>query len=150
VLRIVTLGILPSYLARLLYRTTLAGNRERLAIGLSLGSSVVSLCLNILLIPRYGIIGASIAAATLQVYGLAQSVVVVSLKVTPIDLKSSLLRPGLCVLASILTYVALLSWSAVLAWMAALLVFAGLLLLTRVITKEDLSELRGRTPRSRL
>jgi O-antigen/teichoic acid export membrane protein len=139
VLQITALAIVPSYLARLLYRTLLASNNERLAFWVSVANSAVGLGLNILLIPRYGLLGASIVAVIVALTGLAQSLYLLARGVIHFDFTRALLLPGVCAGVSAATYLALLQWNSIAAWLLSMAVFVILVLVTRVVSREDLA-----------
>jgi len=139
VLRIYSLGIVPSFLARLLYRSLLASDNERVAVKVSVVNSVVGLLLIILLIPRYGLIGASIAAVSLEVFGLVQNLFYISRGIVRFEFRRALLLPACCTLVSISLYLILLRWNPIAAWLFATAGFVGMIFVTKVITREDLS-----------
>jgi O-antigen/teichoic acid export membrane protein len=144
VLRIYALGIVPSFVARFLYRTILASNNERLIIRVSLVNSAVGLVLNIILIPRYGILGASAAAVCIELIGLAQNLFYVSRKVGWFDFGHALLKPGACMLTSTLVYLGAMRWNSLAAWIASIAVFAGTLLASRTVSWKDISAVHPR------
>lgn len=130
VLQIYALGIVPSFTARIMYRTVLASNNERFAVVISFMRSAANLLLNIWLIPRYGVIGAAISAACVELFGLAQNLAFASWGIVTFDFKRALWMPGLCAAASALTYLLLYQWSRPAAWLASLGVYAGVIFLS--------------------
>jgi O-antigen/teichoic acid export membrane protein len=145
VLRIYALGIVPSFVARFLYRAILASNNEHLIIRVSFVNSVVGLALNIILIPRYGLLGASAAAVCTELVGLVQNLFYVSRRVGRFDFAHALLKPGACVLTSVLAYLGAMRWNLPVAWVSSIAVFAGTLLASRTVSWKDLSAIRPRT-----
>lgn len=154
VLRIYALGIVPSFVARLLYRTILASNNERLTVRIVIVNSIAILALNGLLIPRYGVLGAAVSAACTELIGLTQNLFYVSRKVIRFDFGQALLRPGVSVLVSVLAYLGIMQlnlpatqvrflgavqWSFPAAWAISLVVFAIALFASRAIGRQDLA-----------
>ncbi len=154
VLRIYALGIVPSFVARLMYRTILASNNERLTVRIVLVNSVTILLLNGLLIPRFGVRGAAVSAACTELVGLVQNLFYVSRRAARFDFDRALLRPVACVLASVLVYlgivqlklpatritlIGLVEWSFPLAWIVSLAMFVVALVASRTITRQDLA-----------
>jgi len=138
VLRVSALGIVPSLVARLLYRTILASDNEHLAVGVSLTNSIVSLILNILLIPRYGVLGASITSAFIEFLGLIQNLFYVTRRIIIFDVRQALLRPGLCMLMSVCVYFSIAHWSTIMAWVVSIGIFIVILFISRTFTRDDL------------
>jgi O-antigen/teichoic acid export membrane protein len=143
VLRITALGIVPSFVARFLYRVMLASDNERLAIHTAAFKGFVSLALNAALIPTYGILGASVAAALTELLGLGQNLLYVSTKIVPFDYRNALLRPGVSILASSAVYLFLSGASHIAAWLAASVVFVAGILLTGTVRWGELRRLLG-------
>jgi len=143
VLRITALGIVPSFVARFLYRVMLASDNERLAIHTAVFKGMVSLALNAALIPSYGILGASVAAALTELLGLGQNLLYVSTKIVPFDYRNALLRPGVSILASSAVYLFLSGASHIVAWLAASVVFVVGILLTGAVRLGELQRLLG-------
>jgi len=137
VLQISALGIVPSFVGRLLFRTLLASNNERLSVRVALVNSTAKVALNILLIPYLGIIGASLANAGTELVGLSQNLFYVSRRVTHFDFRNALLRPGTCMLVSLPVCVATFSWNPFAAWSISTATFLSALILSRTITKEE-------------
>jgi O-antigen/teichoic acid export membrane protein len=141
VLQITALGILPSFLSRLLYRATLASDNERLALYIAIVSNVGSLLLNIFLIPRYGVIGASAAAVIVILINLSQNFWYVT-RFARFDFRHGLLWPGLCAVIAGLVYLASSFYSLYWAFALATAVFLATLLLTGTLGREDLVNLQ--------
>lgn len=141
VLRVSALGIVPSFVARLLYRTILASDKEHLAIRVSFVRSITNIALSAMLIPRYGVLGASISAVCTEFVGLAQNLFCVSRKITPFDFGQALLRPGACLLTSMLVYLGMSRCNSLAAWIISTGVFVGMLLVSQTITWKDLAML---------
>jgi O-antigen/teichoic acid export membrane protein len=93
--------------------------------------------LNVFLIPRYGVLGAATSAVCTEFLGLIQNLFYVSRVGTGLDLNQALLKPGVCVLASVLAYLGIVRWSFPAAWVVSMGVFTGLLLISQTITRDD-------------
>lgn len=139
VLRIYALGIVPSFLGRLLYRSLLASDNERLVVRVSFVNGIAGIFLNLLLIPRYGLVGASIAAVSLEFLGLIQNLFYVSRRVIRFDFSHALLLPAGCALIGVLLYLVLSRWNPLAAWVFSVAGFITVAFLTGVLNREDLS-----------
>lgn len=148
VLQILALGIVPSFVARLLYRTILASNNEHLAVRVAFVSSAVNISLNVILIPRYGVLGASVVAVCTELVGLAQNLFYVSRRIIPFDFRRSLLWPTLCAVVSLLFCVSVMRWNSPAAWFTASSVFLAALFFSRTITWDELRALSSVRTRS--
>jgi O-antigen/teichoic acid export membrane protein len=152
VLRIYALGIVPSFLGRLMYRTLLASNNERLTVRIVIVNSVTIAVLNLLLVPRYGVRGAALAAACAELVGLVQNLFYVSRSVGRFAYGRALARPASCVLVSAAAFWAATRWEgpssrlpvigsvqwALVAGLAlSLVVFVAMLFISRTITRDD-------------
>lgn len=71
VLRISAWSIIPAFSAKFLYRILLASDHEKFAIQTSVFRSVANLGLNIVLIPRFGGIGAAVTVVVTELVGLS-------------------------------------------------------------------------------
>lgn len=147
VLQIAALGILPSFTTRFLYRTMLASNHEHIAMRVAIINSSANLVLNLLLIPRFGVIGAAVVMALTELIGLVQNLYYLS-GVTAFDYRRSLLQPGLVVGVGLLVYVALMGWNLYVAWLGATAVFGLGVVALRLITRQDLVLLTILRPKS--
>lgn len=141
VLQILALGIAPSFVARLLYRAILASNNEHLAVRVALVNSAFNIGLNVLLIPRYGALGASISAACTETVGLGQNLYYVSRGIVRFDFVHSLLRPFVIALFSLALCLALMQWSIVVAWLTSVTTFLGAVFVSRTMTRKELCTL---------
>jgi O-antigen/teichoic acid export membrane protein len=141
VLQLTALGILPSFLSRLLYRATLASNNERLSVYIAIVGNVTNLLLNILLIPRFGVVGASLAAVGTILVNLVQNFWYVT-QFTQFDFRRSLLLPGLCIVISGLVYVLVALYSFIWAFLLSMGVFVLALLVTGTVGRDDLVHLQ--------
>jgi O-antigen/teichoic acid export membrane protein len=148
VLRIHALGIVPSFVNRFLFRTVLASDNERLAIRVSFVNIATNVVLNLVLIPSYGTLGASIAAVCTILVGLAQNLFYLSHRVIQFDFRRALLMPGLCVLVSLLVHFSTMRWNSLAAWILSTGTFIGMLLGSRTITRQDLVTLSIVRPRT--
>jgi len=146
VLQLMALGILPSFLSRFLYRVTVASNNERLAIYVAVVGNMANLLLNVVLIPRYGIIGASIATVGTILVNLGQNFWYVT-RFTTLDIRRAVLLPGFCVAISGSVYAVLLFYNSIVAFMVATVVFVLVLIVTRTVSQEDLVSLQFVKPR---
>jgi len=147
VLQITALGILPSFLSRLFYRATLASDNERLALYVALVGNVAAILFNILLIPSYGIIGASLAAVGVILVNLLQNFWYVTWFAT-FDFKRAAIKPGICALLSSIVYLLLWPHSLIWAFVVAAISFVLALLITGTIGREDLVNLQLVKPQS--
>jgi O-antigen/teichoic acid export membrane protein len=138
VLRIVALGILPSFLSRILYRTILASDNERMGIYVSIFGSLFSLIVIILLVPSYGVVGASIAAASTMLFNMIINYYFAR-RIVHFEVQQALLRPSACALVSMVSFGLLMQWNYLGAWAVSMIIFALMVLGTRTLR---LSELR--------
>ena len=147
VLQITALALLPSFLGRLMYRTLLASDNERIAFWVSLVSGVLGLVLNIILIPRYGLLGASVVSVTVALAGLVLSMYNVARGVVRFDFVQALLLPLFCAGVSAAIYLILAQWNEIVAWLLSLAGFLALAFGTGVVKRQDLNVLPPRRPR---
>jgi len=140
VMRLVALGILPSFLSRILYRTILASDNERLGVNVALVGNAASLLLNVLLIPRFGVWGAGMAAVGTILVRFGQNFWYVS-QLIHLDWKRSIWKPVFCMGLSSLVFGALWRQSSLLAFLGAMVMFAVLLWVTGTIAFVDLENL---------
>lgn len=138
VLQILALGILPSFLSRLLYRVLLASDNERLGINVTLISNVASLILNIVLIPRYGVIGASIASVCTILVSFVQNFFYVN-RLIRFDFVSALWLPMVSIVLSSFLYLWLMDWNIIGAGILSIILFIVVLVITQTITRDDLA-----------
>lgn len=122
VMQIAAWGLVPSFAARLLYRVILASHYERVSIRISFINSALNILLSLWLVPRYGLIGASIVSALIELVGFSQNLLFVSRKVVCVDLFRALVKPTACMLLSYGVFRVLLNWYGhrIGAWVAAL------------------------------
>jgi O-antigen/teichoic acid export membrane protein len=142
VLRIVALGILPSFLSRILYRSLLASDNERLGIYVSVFGSLFSLVAVVLLIPSYGVVGASIAAASTMFFNMVINYYFAR-RVVRFEVQQALLRPSACALVSMVAFGLLMQWSYFGAWAISMVIFIFMVLGTRTLRLSELRELTG-------
>lgn len=140
VMQIAALGILPSYLSRVLYRSILASDNERAAVKATIISGALSLLLNILLIPTYGVVGAAIASVGTILANLTQYFWHMT-KIIRFDYKHALLIPSICVVLSMITYILMINWNHLAALAIALIVFTIAVVVTKTINQEDIKML---------
>ncbi|HET6444733.1 MAG TPA: polysaccharide biosynthesis C-terminal domain-containing protein, partial [candidate division Zixibacteria bacterium] len=140
VLRIVALGILPSFLSRILYRSILASDNERLGIFVSIFSSLFSLVAVVLLVPSYGVVGASIAAASTMFFNMIINYYFAR-RVVRFEVQQAILRPSACALVSMVAFGILMQWSYIGAWVVSMIIFVLMLLGTRTLRLSELREL---------
>lgn len=146
VLQLTALGIVPSFLSRFLYRATLASNNERLAVYIAIVGNITNLILNILLIPRFGLIGASLAAVGTILVNLVQNFWYVT-RFTKFDMRGALFLPGLCIMIGGLIYSVVAFYNLIWAFVISVPVFVLALLITGTIGREDLVQLQLVKPR---
>jgi O-antigen/teichoic acid export membrane protein len=106
VFRLLALGIVPTFLSRIMYRAILASDNERLAVRVSLVANGANLLLNILLIPSLGVLGASLAVLGTILVNFAQNFRY-ALKVVRFDYWQALWKPLLCMTGSLAVYIPL-------------------------------------------
>jgi O-antigen/teichoic acid export membrane protein len=140
VLRIVALGILPSFLSRILYRSILASDNERLGIYVSVFGSAFNLAAVILLVPTYGVVGASIAAASTMLFNMLINYYFAR-KTVRFEVERALLRPSACALVSMGAFGLLMQWSYLGAWAVSMVIFAAMLVGTRTLRWSEIREL---------
>jgi O-antigen/teichoic acid export membrane protein len=140
VLRIVALGILPSFLSRILYRSLLASDNERSGVYVSVFGSIFNLAAVILLIPAYGVVGASIAAASTMLFNMFVNYYFAT-RIIRFELMNAFLRPSACALASMLAFGLLSQWSYLGAWAVSMVIFAAMVFGTRTLTLSEIREL---------
>jgi O-antigen/teichoic acid export membrane protein len=137
VMQLLALGIVPTFLSRMLYRAILASDNERYAVFVALIGIGVSLLLNILLIPRMGVLGASLASLGTVLVNFAQNFWYTT-KILKLDYWQAVLKPGVCMALSIGTYFLLLSYDGLIAFLVATAVFGLSLWLTKTFGRVDL------------
>lgn len=140
IMRMLAFGILPAFLSRLLYRTILASDNERLAVSVALVGSTTSFILNMLLIPRFGIVGASLAAVGTILVNFGQNFWYVA-RLIQFDYRHALWKPSLCIALSFGVYRLFFAYNPWLAFLAANICFGVLIWLTGTFGSEDLSNL---------
>lgn len=140
VLRLTALGILPSFLSRLLFRTTLASDNEHIALKVAIVGNIANLLFNIIFISRYGIVGASIATVgTIMVKG-SQNLWYVS-RFIKFDFWQAIIKPGFCMMLSGLVFLVIIQYSYLVAFVASMFIFGIAILFTKTVTSEDLENL---------
>ena len=140
VLQISALGIVPSFVARLLFRTLLASNNEKLALKASFVNGLVSLVMNVLLISRYGVIGASVSFMITPWVGLLQNLFYVSTRVVRFNFVKSLFVPMGCMFLSIFAYI-MLHWNLFSIWITSFGIFLAAIFVSGTISRSDIENL---------
>ncbi|MCA9976918.1 MAG: polysaccharide biosynthesis C-terminal domain-containing protein, partial [Anaerolineales bacterium] len=140
VLQITALGVMPSFLSRLLFRAILASDNERLAVRATLIANLANLLLNIILIPRYGVLGASISAVGTIFVNTIQNLWYVT-RFTKFDFLHALIVPGLCTAVSGFLFVLLMQYSLPLAFIVSIITFAIALIASKTVSPEDFTNL---------
>lgn len=140
VLRLVALGILPSILSRILYRSILASDNERYGIYVAVAGGLFNLTAVALLVPAYGVVGASIAAASTMLFNMIVNFIFAT-RFFQFELNNALLRPSACALTSMVAFGLLMQWSLIGAWFISMIVFGILLFITRTLSLAELREL---------
>jgi O-antigen/teichoic acid export membrane protein len=142
VLQILAWALIPAFTGRLLYRIILAGNNEQITMRVAGVNSVVNVLLNLLLIPLYGAVGTSVAAALTESLGFAQNFWFVSRKMLLVNIEDMVFKPMLCSVVSIAMYWGLAEKGPYLALLVALVVFAVALLASGTLSSQELVLLR--------
>ena len=137
VLQLAALSLVPILATRLLYRVILASDNERFALPVAVARSSVNIALNLLLLPRFGIIGACVALIGLELIGLLLNYGYVSRMIVALPLGEYIVRPFACILLSGTLYYLLLPISPIAAYLAALSLFAVAVWITRTLTVAD-------------
>jgi O-antigen/teichoic acid export membrane protein len=132
------IGILPSFLSRFLYRVLLASDNERRGVHVTLVSNGANLLLNIMLIPRYSLIGASVASVVTILVGLLQNFYYVN-KSIHFDYIKALLLPMIGIMLSSLLFLWLMNWNILGAGILSIVFFLAELVITKTITRDDLA-----------
>ena len=138
VLGVSALGIAPSFVARMLFRSMLASDNERLAVRASVIKSVSNLALNAVLITRYGIIGAGVAHACIELIGFAQNAIWMHRQVPHIHIGRILLANVSCMVIGGGTYWLLGDTDRLAALLISVSVFWGTAFTLRTISLADL------------
>ncbi len=99
-LQILAWSLVPTFVAALLFRALLASNNERVSLRVAFVNMVVNVTLNLILIPRFGAIGASVAALVTPIVGLVQNYWHVSRHLVPLRAGRALIKPALGILLS--------------------------------------------------
>jgi O-antigen/teichoic acid export membrane protein len=97
----------PTFLAALLFRVLLASNHERVSLRVAFVNMIASVILNLLLIPRWGAVGASVTTIFTALLGLAQNYVYVQYRVVQLRASRALLRPALSIGAAAVLFIVL-------------------------------------------
>ncbi len=137
--QILSVAIVPAFLSRLLYRVILASNNEKATLRIAAVNSVIGICLNLILIPTMGLVGAGIAAVSTESAGFLQNLHYVRFRVAEISIWETAGKPFLCALVSIAGYYIGKQWNEYGTLAAALAIFWGSALCTRLITFADFS-----------
>ncbi len=141
VFQISAFSLIPLFVARLLFRVILASNYERLAVWVSIAKSVTNVLFNFLLIPIFGVLGASVVFIFSEVVGLLLNLRIVSAKIIQFEYFNALIRPLLIMFISTVIFVILMRNNMVLSWLVANLVFGGLVLASRTLNWTELRDL---------
>ena len=99
-LQLLAWSLVPTFLAALLFRAILASNHERVSLRVAFVNMVFNGALNLLLIPHWGAVGASLVALLTPVVGLAQNYWFVERRLVHLEAGKNLLRPAVGVLLS--------------------------------------------------
>jgi O-antigen/teichoic acid export membrane protein len=142
-MRILAISLVFTALSQLLFRMLLASKHEKLALNTAIVRSVANLTLNLVLIPRYGVLGAGLSATITELTGYLQNWRHISRSVIPMDSRAALLRPGILVLSCLVIYIPLAIWNPVIAGIVILALFFFLLRVSNAITREDITSLIG-------
>lgn len=142
ILQIAALSLLPMLSTRLLYRIILASNNERLALPVAIARSSANILLNLLLLPRFGIIGAAVALIGLELSGLILNYRYVAKHIMPLPLGELIVRPVICCLVGGGVFWGVRPISPLLAYVAALSAFLVTTFATNTLTRSDWQFLR--------
>ena len=137
VMQLLALGIFPTFLSRMLYRAILASDNERFAVYVAIVANSASLLLNILLIPKFGVMGAGLSSLGTVFINFGQNFWYAA-RVIRFDFWRSLWKPLFCMVISIGVSVLLYSYSQILAFGLGTAVFIIVLWLTGTFTRADL------------
>ncbi|MGB3713486.1 MAG: flippase [Candidatus Promineifilaceae bacterium] len=140
-MRILAISLIFTALSQLLFRMLIASNHEKLALNTAIVRSVVNLSLNVLLIPRYGVLGAGLSATVTELAGYLQNWRHISRSVIPINSRYALLRPGILVITCLVIYIPLALWNPIVAGVVILALFLSLLLVSKTISRQDITSL---------
>jgi len=140
-MRILAISLIFTALSQLFFRMLLASKHEKLALNTAILRSIVNLTLNILLIPKYGVLGAGISATITELTGYLQNWRHISRSVIPLNSREALVRPGILVIACLVIYIPLALWNPVVAGVVVLSLFVFLLVASKTITRDDITSL---------
>lgn len=142
VFRILVWMLIPGLASSMLFRTILASNNEKISLLFGATKAIVSISLNLLLIPKYGALGAALAAVATQSVALCQVYWFTSKKLFKIGFINTFIKPSVCafVAGGLFFYF----WQANLyVFMPfALLVYSVMLIMLGVISDKELFLLR--------
>lgn len=132
----------PTFLAALLFRVLLASNHERVSLRVAFVNMVASVILNLVLVSRWGTLGASVAAVATALLGLAQNYEFVHRRVTRIPAGRVFLRPALGIGVAVGLYLLLpQAWDRRVAGGLATAAYVACLAATGVISRRELAEM---------
>lgn len=142
VMQILTIGIVPTFLSRMMYRTILASDNERYAVFMSLAGNGANLLLNIILIPTLGVFGASLASLGTVIINFSQNFWIAS-RIVQFNYWQSFWKPLICIGFSVASYLLFLNNNRMFAFLLALAVFAVLIVITGTLNRTDLANFVG-------
>lgn len=137
VMQLLAIGIVPTFLSRMLYRAILASDNERYGVYVSVVANSANLLLNILLIPRFGVIGAGLSSVGTVFINFAQNFWYAA-KVIKFDFWQSFWKPLFCMGLGAALSVVLFPYSRVLAFVVGTAVFATAMWFTGTFNWADL------------
>jgi len=147
VLTILIWTVIFSFWNHLLFTAMIAMDRERPLIYISLGGVLMNLALNLVLIPRLGAIGSSIAMVGAQAFLMAITVPPVFAAVPKgREIAISLLRPCLCTALMLGTLWTMQTTPVIVRILVAMVVYSLAILSSGAVAISELRTLRGATP----
>jgi O-antigen/teichoic acid export membrane protein len=129
--------LIPGLTSSTLFRAILASNNEKVSLLFGAVKAVVNVTLNLLLIPRYGALGASITAVVTQSVALIQVYWFTSNRLFKINLIEIFAKPGLCALVSGLLFLYFWRGQLYLLLPIPLLLYLGLLIALKVLSQRE-------------
>ena len=143
-LRLLSLALLPAFVAPVFYNALIAVNRQRALISLGAASVALNVALNLVLIPPYSYNGAAIATVVSETFSVAGTYLVARRQLDFRLRASFLVRVGAATAASVVAGGLLWSRSPWASFLAAELVFVVSVFVFRAVTRADLRLLLAR------
>jgi PST family polysaccharide transporter len=134
--------LIPGLTSSTLFRAILASNNEKISLLFGGVKAVVNVSLNLLLIPRYGALGAAVAAVATQSVALAQVYSFTSKRLFKINFMEVFGRACLCALVSGVVFFYLWQANLYVLLPFALFSYVALLIALRVLSNRELLLIR--------